>query len=61
MSKAQEDGVPGGLSWLSVQILISDQVLISVREFKSHVRVRADSAVPAWDSLSQPLSLSLLH
>ena len=29
--------------------------------FKPYVRLRADSAEPAWDSRSLPLSLSLLH
>ena len=31
---------------------------LMVGEFKAHVRLHADHVVPAWDSLSLPLSLS---
>ena len=31
---------------------------LAVREFKPHIRLCADRADPAWDSLSLPLSLS---
>ena len=60
-------GALGWLSWLSLQLLISAQVMISqVHEFEPHVGLCADSVQPAWDSLSfslcpsftLPLSLS---
>ena len=45
---------------LSFWFLISAQVMISqFREFEPHVRLCADCAGPAWDSLSPSLSLSL--
>ena len=58
-------GAPGWLSRLSVQLLISAQVMISrfVRLFcetECQVRLYADGTNPAWDSLSPPLSLPLL-
>ena len=48
-------GVPGGLSWLSVQFLVLAQVMISRFVGLSHA---SDSTEPAWDSLSPSLSLS---
>ena len=55
-------GVPGWLSQLSVQLLVSSQVMISqFCEFKPRVGLCADSAEPAWDSLSPLLSLPLPH
>ena len=32
---------------------------LMVREFESHIRLGADSAEPAWDSLSPSLSLKI--
>ena len=48
--------LPGWLTWLSVQLLVSAQVMISqVSEFEPHVGLCAGSTEPGWDSL--PLSL----
>ena len=49
----QQNGIPGWLSRLSVQLLVygSDRDLV-VREIESHVRLCADSLAPAWHSLS---------
>ena len=53
-------GVPGWLSLLSVRLLVSAQVVISqFREFEPRIRLCADSAEPAWDSLSLPPPLPL--
>ena len=48
-----------GPSQLGVRLLISAQVMISltVHEFKPHIGLCADSAEPAWVSLSPSLSL----
>ena len=51
-------GVPGGLSRLSVGLLVLAQ--LTVRAFKPHVALCADGVQPAWDSLSL-LSLPPLH
>ena len=50
-------GAPGWLSWWSLQLLILAQG--SVHEFEPHIKLRADSAEPAWDSLSFPPFLPL--
>ena len=50
---------PGWLRWLSVQLLILAQVMISfssghdliVREIEPHVGLCTDSVEPTWDSL----------
>ena len=52
-------GVPRWLSRLSVQVLILAQVMISVCEFEPRVKLCSDSAEPAWDSLSLPVSRPL--
>ena len=56
-------GAPGWLSWSSIQLLISAQVVISVFVGSSLASGSADRAEPAWDSLSlspaHSLSLSL--
>ena len=52
-------GGPGWLSQLSVQLLVSVQVMITVGGIEPHVRLHAHNTKPAWDSLSLPLSLSL--
>ena len=53
-------GAPGWLSQLSVQLLVSAQVMISrFREFEPHITFCTDSVESAWDSLSLSLSLSL--
>ena len=53
-------GAPGWLSWLSVQLLVSAQVMISCFVGSSpRVRLCVDRAGPAWDSLSPSLSASL--
>ena len=50
-------GVSGWLSGLSVRLLVAAQVMISrFREFEPRIRLQADNAEPAWDSLSPPLS-----
>ena len=48
--------MPGWLSWVSVQLLILAQVMISQFGIEPYIRVCADSAEPAWDSLSPSLS-----
>ena len=50
-------GAPGWLSWLSIRLLISAQVMISlfVRWHLPHIRLCAVNVEPAWD----PVSLSL--
>ena len=49
--------VPGWLSWLNIQLLVSAQVTISqFHEFEPHIGLHGDSAEPAWDSLSPSLS-----
>ena len=59
--KTPSGGAPGWLSPLSVQLLVSAQVMISrFQEFEPHIRLYADSVEPAWDSFSLPLSLHLL-
>ena len=51
--RVKSDGAPGWLSWLSIQLLVSAQVMISqFCEFEPSIRLRADSVEPAWDSLS---------
>ena len=53
-------GVPGWLSWLSIQLLVLAQVVISqVHEFKPRVGLCAGSGEPASDSLSLPCILPL--
>ena len=60
LSKRQEMRVPGWLSQLSVQLLVSAQVMISLSlEFKPCCGLWAGSDGPAWDSLSPFLSLPL--
>ena len=59
-----DSGTPGWLSQLSIRLLISTQVAISkFHELEPRVGLCADSAEPAWDSLSLPapplLALSL--
>ena len=44
------------LCWLSVQLLISLRSWSQGCEIEPHVRLHADSAEPAWDSLSPSLS-----
>ena len=52
-------GAPGWLSQVSIQLLVSAQVMISpFREFEPHIRLCADSAEPAWGSLSPFFSAS---
>ena len=53
-------GAPEQLNWLTIQLLTSVQVMITVQETVSHVRLCTDSIEPAWDSFfpSLPLSLS---
>ena len=41
---------------ISVQLLVSAQVMISQLDFEPRIRLCAGSAEPAWDSLSLPLS-----
>ena len=46
-------------AWVAQLVKLSAQVMISqFREFETRVRLHADGAEPAWDSLSLPLSLS---
>ena len=60
--KANIFGAPGWLSWLSVQLLVSAQVMISwFHEFEPHTGLCTASTEPAWDSLSLPFSLRLPH
>ena len=47
------------MAQLSVQLLVSAQVMISVSGFEPCVGLHADSVEPAWDSLSLPPSLSV--
>ena len=50
-------GPPG---WLSRLCLTGSGHDLTVRGIKPHVRLCADSAEPAWDSLSLSLALPLL-
>ena len=53
---------PGWLSQLTVQLLISAQVIISrVPEFEPCIRLCADSSQPTWDSTSLPLLRACVH
>ena len=57
MILTENPGVPGWLSPLSIWLLVSVQVMISwFCEFEPHDWLCADSAEPAWDSLSPSLS-----
>ena len=49
----------GSLSWLSQLLDIGSGHDLTVRGIEPRVGLRADSAEPAWDSLSVCLSLSL--
>ena len=49
-------GEPAWLSWLSVRLLVSAQVMISWFVSSSPLGLCADSTEPAWDSLSPSLS-----
>ena len=53
-------GAPGWFSWLSVQLLVSAQVMISWFMSSSPHQVHAGGAESAWDSLSLLLSVSPL-
>ena len=56
-SKQYGLGTPGWLSWLSIQALdFGSGHDLMVRGIEPHVRIWADSAEPAWDSLSPSLS-----
>ena len=58
-SENMADGwVPGWLSWLSFQFLISTQVMISLLVESSPAWGSMLSVEPVWDSLSLSLSLS---
>ena len=57
--KTRRKGALGWLSWLSIQLLISTQVV--VRGIKPHVILYAHSTEPALDFLSLHLSLSLFQ
>ena len=51
--KTEGQGMPGWLSWLSVQRLdFSSGRDLTAHGIESHIRLWADSAEPAWDSLS---------
>ena len=58
--KNKRSGMSVWLSQLSVRLSVSAQAMISrFCEFEPHIGLYADSAEPAWDSLSLPLSLPL--
>ena len=52
-------GAPGWLSRLSIQLLVSAEVMsLRFREFEPLIGLCADSAESAWDALSPSLSVS---
>ena len=56
LSGVSSEGAPGWLSWTSVRLLMSAQVMIS--QFVG-LSPASGCALTAWDSLSLPLSLPL--
>ena len=50
-------GTPGWLSWLSIGLPVSAQVMISrLHGLEPHIRLCAGITEPGWDSLSPSLS-----